>query len=567
MADATNDAEAWGRGLRRSAEHFRAIGAGSHFRAADPVSQELGGWHPSLTSPATEMWGERDPLVARIQDVTRNNGFAAGAKQTLVDTVIGANWRLSPAPNWRALGIDFKAAIAWSTDVAAKWRSYADDVGCWIDFSRRQRFGGLLRTQFNSWFLSGEHCAIGRWKPRNVQPGRGKYATCLQLIDPDRLSNPYNEPERRDLRQGVKLDPETNEPLGYFFRDAHPMDWPNALQSMTWTYVVRELPWGRPQVIHGFEVERDGQVRGKPPIASVVETLRLEDIYERTEAVSAVLNAMYAATIETDFAGMDAELIEQIFGKRHDGSASGPSIDMTFRGVKVPQLPPGTRLKFNTMQRGGAQFAQFEEAVLRRVAAGAGLSYEQVSRDYSKTNYSSARASLLEAWRFMQGRSEFMATSFADPAYVLWLEEAIARGEVELPKGVPDFYQARSDWTMCRWIGPGRGWIDPVKEVQASVMKIDAGLATLESEAAEQGRDWLEVSEQRAYEAEELKRLGLDQTSSKVYLANAQSITREDQPGQKQQEKDAAGWLASSFPWGCAGPRFAKTRSTHPAGA
>src|SRR3954469_13318202 len=109
-------AEQWGRGLQRSAERFRALG--SHFRAADPVSQELGGWHPSLTSPATEMWGERDPLVARIQDLTRNNGFAAGTKQTLVDTVIGANWRLAPAPNWRALGIDFKAAIAWSIEVA-----------------------------------------------------------------------------------------------------------------------------------------------------------------------------------------------------------------------------------------------------------------------------------------------------------------------------------------------------------------------------------------------------------------------------------------------------------------
>src|SRR5437899_9306464 len=100
----------------------------------------------------------------------------------------------------------------------------------------------------------------------------------------------------------------------------------------------------------------------------------------------------------------------------------------------------------------------------------------------------------------MTGRSEFMATSFADPTYGLWLEEAINRGEVVLPKGVPGFYDARSSWAMCRWIGPGRGWIDPVKEVQASVMKIDAGLSTLEGEAAEQGHDWLEVAEQRAYE-------------------------------------------------------------------
>ena len=31
-----------------------------------------------------------------------------------------------------------------------------------------------------------------------------------------------------------------------------------------------------------------------------------------------------------------------------------------------------------------------------------------------------------------------------------------------LPKGAPSFYDALADWVSCRWIGPGRGWIDPV---------------------------------------------------------------------------------------------------------
>jgi lambda family phage portal protein len=521
--------------LDRQASHWAALH--TPFRGADLLSQELGGWTPNLTAPAGELWGHRDPLVARSQDIVRNNGFAAGVKQTLVDSVIGSSWRLAPRPNWRALGIDFRVAAAWSRDVAAKWRSYADDHGCWIDASRRQRFAGLLRTQFITTFLSGEHCSVVKWLPNRMGPGRARYATAFQLIDPDRLSNPHNMPELPSLRQGVRLG-EHGEPLGYHFRDAHPADWPNALATQTWTYVPRETPWGRALAIHGFETERDGQVRGKPPMAAIIESLRMLDVYERGEAASTILNSLYAATLETEF-GADPELAKEIFGSDPATQAVlPPNIDMRLRGAKVVTLPPGVRLKFNAPARpAAAQFKEFEAAFLRRVAAATGLAYEQVSRDYSQTNYSSARAALLESWKFMTNRFEFMASTFADVVYACWLEEAIDNGEVTLPKGAPSFYDALSDWVSCRWIGPGRGWIDPVKEVQASVMKIDAGLSTLEDEAAEQGKDWLENAEQRAYEFGELKELGLESTSAKVYLANAASITKEDQP---QQQGDGA---------------------------
>ncbi len=516
-----------------AAERFGALGR--TFRGADPISQELGGWRPGLTSPAGEMWGERDPLVARVQDIARNNGYASGIKQTLVDSVIGANWRLRARPNWRVLGIDFKTSLEWASMVEAKWRSHAEDPGCWIDAARRQRHGGLLRSRFISWFLSGEHCAIAKWLPDRVGPGRARYATALQLIDSDRLSSPNGAPESPTLRQGVELGTH-GEPLAYWFRDAHPADWANAMQAATWTRVPRETAWGRPLVLHGYEVERDGQVRGKPPMAAIVETLRLEDVYGRTEAVQQILNSMYAATLETEFGSMDPETFESIFGKDKDtGSLNMPSVEMTLRGVKVPDLPPGKRLKFNSLNRSGSNFAEFEKAMLRRVSAGAGLSYEQVSKDYSDSNYSSSRAAFAEAWKFMTGKSSFMAATAADHDYALWLEEAINIGDVELPPGSVDFYERKADWSACRWIGPGKGYVDEVKEVQASQMKINVGLSTLEEETASQGADWLENLEQLAYEQAEKERLGIKDDPKAVYQVNSGGG---DQPPAKKKNEE-----------------------------
>jgi capsid protein len=59
-------------------------------------------------------------------------------------------------------------------------------------------------------------------------------------------------------------------------------------------------------------------------------------------------------------------------------------------------------------------------------------------------------------------------------------------------------------------MGPGRGWIDPVKEKQGSILGMDAGLSTLEDECAENaGADWRENVAQRAIEVARFKELGL----------------------------------------------------------
>lgn len=488
--------------LRRSASAYQATTA---FRGADQLSQEMGGFLPGLRPSSAELHPERDALVARNRDLIRNNGFAAGIEIELVESVIGTNWRLSVKPNWRVLGISYKEATAWATYVEALWKTVADDPGCWLDASRKLRFAGLLRAQFATWFGTGEHLSQPDWIPENIGPGRAQFATAIRLVDPDRLANPHDVMDTPYLRGGVQLG-KRGEPLGYWIRNAHPGDYVMAFEAMRWTYVPRETEWGRPMCLHGGEFKRADQHRAPPPLASVIEALRLQDVYERSEAKAALLNSIFSAVLEVPLAS-DPELAEQMLG----GTKTSDGVDLFLSsGTRVPQLPPGVALKFlNAARPVAPAFAQFEESVLRRIAAGAGLSYEQVAHDYSKTNYSSARAALGQAWKFLTGRSKFMATTFADHVFALWLEEAIDRGVVELPSGAPDFYTARSAWTQCRWIGPGRGLIDATKERQAAQMGIDIGLSTLEDEAEIEGGDWNEKMEQRALELQRMQELGM----------------------------------------------------------
>lgn len=54
-------------------------------------------------------------------------------------------------------------------------------------------------------------------------------------------------------------------------------------------------------------------------------------------------------------------------------------------------------------------------------------------KDFSKTNYSSARAALIEAWRFFNGRRSWIINYWAKPVFELWLEESVNRGLIEAP--------------------------------------------------------------------------------------------------------------------------------------
>ncbi|EAT9984022.1 phage portal protein, partial [Salmonella enterica] len=178
-------------------------------------------------------------------------------------------------------------------------------------------------------------------------------------------------------------------------------------------------------------------------------------------------------------------------------------------GVKIPHLHPGDALKLQTAQNADSGFSALEQALLRYIAAGLGVSYEQLSRDYSQVSYSSARASANESWRYFLGRRKFIAGRLATQMFSCWLEEALIRGVIRAPRARFSFWEARSSWSRAEWIGAGRLAIDGLKEVQEAVMRIEAGLSTYEKELAIMGEDYQDIFRQQVRESEERRSAGL----------------------------------------------------------
>ena len=69
-------------------------------------------------------------------------------------------------------------------------------------------------------------------------------------------------------------------------------------------------------------------------------------------------------------------------------------------------------------------------------------------------------------------------------------------------------------YTECKWIAKGMSWIDPVKEVNANRIALETNQTTLQEVAAEQGKDWRAILEQRAKEKQLMKELGLEESNA-----------------------------------------------------
>lgn len=478
---------------------------------ASLVSEELQSWQPPQQSADADLLGEWETLVSRSRDMIRNHGLTSGAVQTHLDNIIGPKLRLVAKPDWRALGLDLEWAREWTPVTESKFRQWADDIDRYCDAGRRLSLTGMITQGYRAFMNTGEILGVAEWLPDRPTT----YATAVQLVDPDLLSNPDYQPDTDRLRRGVQLD-KYGAAIAYHIASGWGNDPFFNRAPIRWRKVERETPWGRLQVLHIFDQERPGQTRGKGGLVPVLAKMKMLERFEQATLQAAILNAMYAATIES---GMDwnsvgsaigADPNDPILKYMADRAGWHQGGHVRYNGVKIPHLYPGEKLTLNTPQHPKAEFAAFEEASLRHLAGGLNMSYEQLSRDYSKSNYSSARAAMLESWRFFKNRRHHIAGRFARLVYTLWLEEAIDLGEIEIPASAPNFYQAKTAWTRCDWIGPGRGHIDPLKEANATKVEYQMNLTTLEKEAAERGEDWEELLSQRAEEKRRMKELGLD---------------------------------------------------------
>lgn len=510
----------------------------SFYRASETQSQALSNWVPPGASADKAILRERRLIANRAEDLARNNPVAVATIARLVDMIVGAGLRFSSKPSAAALGISREEAADLGKQIERELVRHMNDPRKRADAQRKVSGGGLYRLMARSFVKLNEACVIATWRE-----GQGPYETAFLPVDPERLCNPTGLRDGDTLRGGVVID-RFGAPVAYQIRNRHPGDG-FALTPSSWERVPRETSWGRPVFLHVFEPEREDQNRPISPFAAIMPLLRMKTTLSELELAAAAVNAMYATYIKSNmsFAEVAASLEPQEynsattkFGDQRLGFYEAAPVKIG--GVRVPVLPPGDEIAMAGQGRERAGMAEFDDVFNDQIAAARGMSRHQVSMNFSKLNYSSYRGMMNETWRGVRRLIAQFCEQGPIPMALCVVEEAIDKGFIKPPPRCRPLWDEPAGWLSGRWIGPGRGWVDPVKEAEAAALRMETMVSTLEMECAEQGFDYEEILDQIEREEAELKMRGLSRATVAGRIA-ARSSEAAATPADQNEDVDA----------------------------
>lgn len=513
-------------------------------------SHELARWGAQMLSADGELLPEKIDADVRVRDVMRNDAYVRNGVTIQQDSIVGEMFLLNSKPDFKVLGLDEVWAEEFQEEVEAKFTLWAESTRNHPDASRMNTLTGLVRLIVGIHAMAGESLTSVEWLRDSGRP----FNTAFQLIDLDRLSNPNTEADTRFLRGGVKRN-QYGAPLGYWVRNGHPSDYMNP-DSYTWKYVPIAKPWGRIQMIHLVDQWRPDQTRGISMLIAALKETRMGKRFRDIVLQNAVLNATYAASIESDLpsevamqqaGGHNPDAITN-FGVDYLGAIQqyvGGARNMTIDGVKIPVFFPGTKMKMQPAGTPGGLGTNFEQSVMRYTAAALGVGYSELSKDFSDANYSNLKAELAGTERRMRVQKRNTADRAANHFFALWLEEALNKGEItSMPRSAPNFYDGLNKEAYCNatWIGASMGQIDELKETQAAVLRLNNGLSTREDELAKLGKDWRPVMRQLAREKKLADSLdlvfGADKSSTNMMNAAGGTPTDEGAAPRSETKED-----------------------------
>ena len=456
-------------------------------------------WAVTGGSADADLLDDLPTLRERSRDLDRHDPWARSVYSTIAVNAIGTGLVPQSQVNPDDVGADPDTVRTWQRATERIWRQHMP----YLDL--QQRVHGMIKqvVLFRSVIQSGDALDL----PVRVTPGGLRtLGFTTEMIEGDRLRTPTDLPaeHRARVRDGVEVNA-AGIPQAYWIMKYHPGDAYLAhgrhdVSTQAFTRYPARNAMGQPNLYHLFWTLRPGQNRGEPWLAPALAIFKDLGDFMEAKIVAERVGACFGVVIKkTDPTG--ALLANTTAG------ANGQRLDTVEPGM-THYLDPNEDISLVSPELKGTDLDQFVQVFVRQMGAAIGLPYELITKDFTKTTWHSARASLLETWRFFRLYQAWFAGCYLQPMWEAVQLEAWSRG---LLPPVDLIGPNRADWLRTRWVPPGRGYIDPVREITASLDAIKGGLSTYSDELAQQGKDWEEIMEQQQREAEKRKDLGLDQ--------------------------------------------------------
>lgn len=433
-------------------------------------------------------------LRSRSRAAVRNDPYAYNVIDKRVSNLIGTG--ITPRPK-----TDDEALRKFLQEL---WEDWVDES----DADERTDFYGQQALIARTVETSGE-CFV-RLRPRSLDEGLA-VPLQIQALAPEFVPHDKYETTKNGniIRAGIEFTP-GGKREAYWMYLSHPRD--ASSLNAGYNQLVR-VPAA--QVLHIFEPVEPGQLRGVPRLSPVLKRLRSLDNYD-----DAVLFRQEVANLFAGFISRpapDSGLVprDPVTGQPLSLDRDGFTPMVALEPGTMQELGPGEEVEFSKPPDAGNNYPDFMRQQLMAAAAGTGTPYEILTGDMREVNDRALRVVLNEFRRRLeQLQFSVYVHQLCRPVRAAWMDMAVLSGALVMD----DYAQRRRHYLRTRWVPQGWAYIQPVQDVQARRMEVQAGFASRSEMVLRTGYDAETVDAENAADLARATALGLNYTTLEAFV-------------------------------------------------
>lgn len=448
-------------------------------------------------------------LNARARQMVNDNSYAKSAVRAFKRNIVGTGIN----PTFAAMDANGNTLDVFNKMAGVEWWDWSTRPDL-CDIEGVRSFVDIQRWAVTEIITVGEAFVIWRYDYAR-HDNTGDCGLVLQCVESEQLDTTLTQCNGNEVRGGIEAN-QFGKAIAYHFYTRHPNDlahsiggkWNSDIRiNEDWdtrephekgtqhSYLAQSVRVPAAHVMHVYDPDRARQSRGVSRFHSVLQRLRDLDQFEYAELLKARAQACIGFAIESDPGqwGNDGLSITDT-GEGNPRTDTDGNDEFASQPLMVARLAKGEKINAFTPTSPSGQFSPFVMQNARAIAAGLGLSYEQLVRDFTNGSFSSQRQSLLEDRREFQMFISDICNKLCQPVARQFIQWAMLEGRI------PTVKAPMSALAYIKWRGQGWQWVDPEKEVNAHEKALSLGLETKEGILGEKGEDWREVAEQRTNE-------------------------------------------------------------------
>lgn len=478
-----------GQALQLVRYHLGRTIMGSRAYAAEGLQKRFTNWFAPRTSANAEVRPSAERVRANARATVRDNPLGERIIRLYETYLIGRGIK----PKARTTNKKLNKRV---NGLFAKWAKVAD-------FGGELNYYALQALVVRAMAESGAVLIIKRWEASaSVLPLR------LQVLEIDHLDTSKDGPIAGGGRidMGIEFN-KSGRRVAYHIFEQHPGD----------AFIFDGLKSQRfeaKDVIHLYRKDRPGQINGVSWLAPVLPTLKdLQDFFEAA-LVKSKIEACFAVFRERPATGGMVKPGDKAPADK------GPSVSKLTPGLIIDGRPGE---KFTSVApSSNSSFDMFVTNILMLIGIGVAMTYDLVSGDMRKANYSSMRAGRLPFYRFiLQTQELLLIPRFCEVIWEDFITAALLSGSLVDRKGG---YPADH-------VVPVQENLDPIKDMQADILAVKSGAMPPQEFTARWGRDFDDVVAEFKEADEVLKDAGV----SFDYSGNPNS--KSDPPESSHEDK------------------------------